>query len=134
MRVYVDTNCYMDIFENRYDGYIPLAEFSYQVFRRIRERGDTLIVSDWLEHELDYNGHLDNYKAFIRDLKKDGVEVVHVKKTVGDKDRARGYQHKGDALHAILANKSIGDVLVTHNDRDFDEVKDLVKICPPREF
>ena len=134
MRVYVDTNCYIDIFENRYDGYIPLAEFSYQVFRRIRERGDSLIVSEWLEHELDYNGHLDNYKDFIKDLKKDGVEVVHIKKTAEDKEKARSYQNKGDALQAILAAKANADALVTHNIKDFIETEDLVKICPPREY
>jgi hypothetical protein len=134
VRVYVDTNCYIDIFENRYDGYIPLAEFSYQVFRRIRERGDILIVSDWLEYELEYNGHLDNYRGFIKDLEKDGVKVVYIKKTAKDKENARCYQNKADALHAILAANSNTDLLVTHNIKDFLEFKDMVKICPPREY
>jgi predicted nucleic acid-binding protein len=134
MRVYVDTNCYIDIFEDRKNGYIDLAEFSFQVFRRIRKRKDILIISDWLEAELKNNNHLADYQDFIKGLKEESVGVEEIKTDEDDKKKARNYPKRADALHAILAAKANTDLLVTNNIQDFLEVQKLVKICMPREY
>lgn len=55
MRVYCDTNVYLDFFLGRKDYLRHLDEFAYQIFRRVKDGGLTLIVSDHLLYELKNN-------------------------------------------------------------------------------
>ena len=134
MRVYVDTNPYIDVFEDRKNHLLDLGELSFQMFRRIRENKYELVVSDWLEKELENNEHLDEYEDFIKELGGEGVKIYKTETDIKDKEEANKYQNKADALHAILARKMNADILITRNDKDFIEVQDIIEIGWPREL
>ena len=55
MKIYCDTNIYLDFFLQRKDYLRPLDEFAYQIFRRVGEGEFTLVISDHLLYELDNN-------------------------------------------------------------------------------
>ena len=51
-KFYVDTNIWLDYFQNRSDGLRPLGEFAFLFFKKCIENKHTLIYSDLIENEL----------------------------------------------------------------------------------
>jgi len=47
-RIYCDTCVYIDLFEGRKDKFRDLGEFALNVFRQVREKKYTVVISDWL--------------------------------------------------------------------------------------
>ena len=120
MRIYVDTNVYLDYFENRRDRLRPLGEFAFQLFRRALKCEFEIVMSDFVMGELELRQPRERIDMFLEPLRKKGkIRVIH--EEPGDIARAHSLSpHWQDALHAVLAGKAEAECIVTRNVRDFE--------------
>lgn len=136
MKIYCDTNIYLDFFLGRKDYLRPLDEFAHQIFRRVGEGEFTLIISDHLLYELE-NTLNDESKIteLLEPLNKKG-NIIKVTKTREDVLKAKeiSQEHWKDALHAILANKAKAVYLLTRNIKDYSGCEHLVEIKFPESI
>ncbi|MFH1916047.1 MAG: hypothetical protein ABIJ21_02170 [Nanoarchaeota archaeon] len=130
MKIYCDTNVYIDLFEARKDRFRDLGEFALSVFVKVRNAEHVLVVSDWLETELEKFGHKGNFRELIADLNPEWV-------VAGQKDRNAARKLSSnfpDALHVMLAVKAGASCLVTRDVQDFAEFQDLILIAFPESL
>lgn len=52
MKFYLDTNIWIDYFENRSDGLRPLGEFAFQFLKKVVETNSVIYYSDLVKTEL----------------------------------------------------------------------------------
>lgn len=136
MRIYCDTNIYMDFFLGRKDYLRPLDEFAYQIFKRVEGGEFSLIISDHLLYELENNlEDTTKITELLQPLSKKG-RVVKVFKSREDILKAKeiSKEHWKDALHAILANKAKAVYLLTRNIPDYAGCEHLVEIKFPESI
>ena len=136
MKIYCDTNIYLDYLLGRTDYLRPLNEFAYEIFRRIDEGEFNLIISDHLLYELENNIDDENkITELLKPLHKKG-RIIKVTKTREDILKAKeiSKKHWKDALHAILANKAKAIYLLTRNIPDYIGCEHLVEIKFPESI
>ena len=136
MKIYCDTNIYLDFFLGRRDYLRPLGEFAYQIFKRVEEGEFTLIISDHLLYELKNNLEDENkITELLQPLNKKG-KIIKITKTKEDVLNAKeiSKEHWKDALHAILANKAKAVYLLTRNIKDYAGCEHLVEIKFPENI
>ena len=68
MLVYVDTNIYLDYFQNRQDRLRPLGEFVFQFFRRSLKCEFEIVVSDFVLEELHKKVTIKQQEEFFKPL------------------------------------------------------------------
>lgn len=133
-RIYVDTNVYLDYFEERKDRIRPLDEFAYSVFRRAIECEFEIVISDWVIREL-LGQNVPNARI---DSLLDGLEqkrkVMRMKVAADDVETAKKTGNFCDALHALTAKRADCKVLVTRNFSDFVKFESLVEPKLPEEL
>jgi len=131
LKVYCDTNVFIDYFQERTDRLRPLKDFAFEFFSRGWNCAFHLIVSDWLLEEL--RRHLKEEQIQeIFDMYKKKNKLIFTKEETGDRRKAKELsRHWGDALHAILANKAGADYLATRNIKDYANLQNLVEIVLP---
>ena len=143
LKLYLDTNIYIDYFDGRVDNLRPLGKFAFNLLKRTLECEFQIIISSLVLDELTYNTYKENMLSLIKDLKekdlkeKDKLMIIEVneedvKNTIKIK-RERKTTHN-DTLHAVLANRIKADFLVTRNLKDFEELQDLVKVVLPENL
>jgi len=132
-KVYLDTNIYLDYFENRHDNIRPLGFFAYNLIRRCIEGKFKLIISDWVIEEFGKIGDPRKIDDLIRTLKKQG-SLILVKSNFNDLSKSKKYRNWTDALHALLAIKSGADYFVTRNIKDFLNFQDSINIVFPENI
>lgn len=131
LKVYCDTNIFIDYFDERSDRLRPLKDFAFEFFSRGWNCSFELIVSDWLLTELKQNLEEKQINEIFNRFKEKN-KLILIKEEKGDRDKARKIsEHWQDPLHAILANKSQADYLATRNIKDFSDCEKLVKIVFP---
>jgi predicted nucleic acid-binding protein len=131
MKVYCDTNIFIDYFDERTDRLRPLKEFAFNFFSRGWNCNFELIISDWLINEL--SRHLDEkqYKQIFNEFEEKGKLHV-VNKENSDVRKAKNTsKHWDDALHAVLANKAGADYLSTRNIKHYSGCEELVSVVLP---
>ena len=140
MLIYVDTNIYMDHFDGRVDKLKPLGEFAFQLFKKVIviEGEFKIVVSPVVLEELFYNSYEEEIKQLLSDFESKG-KIIHVEVSQQDIQKARFICNKrktsfNDTLHAVLANKSKAEYLVTRNIKDFIELQDLIKVTLPENL
>ena len=135
MKIYCDTNIYMDFFEGRSDYLRPLDEFAFQIFKRVENGEFTLIISDHLLYEL--RNHIEEKKIteLLQPLNQKG-RIIKIFKTREDILKAKEISKENwkDALHAILANKAKAVYLLTRNIQDYVGCEHLVEIKFPENI
>jgi len=135
MKIYCDTNIYMDFFEGRSDYLRPLDEFAFQIFKRVENGEFTLIISDHLLYEL--RNHIEEKKIteLLQPLNQKG-RIIKIFKTREDILKAKEISKENwkDALHAILANKAKAVYLLTRNIQDYAGCEHLVEIKFPENI
>ncbi len=132
-KIYLDTNIYLDYFENRHDNIRPLGFFAYNLIRRCIEGKLKIVVSDWVVEEFEKIGDLHKINDLIKTLKKHG-SLLTVKTNFKDLLKLRKYKNKPDALHAILAIKAGADYFVTRNTKDFLDFQNSICIVLPENI
>ena len=108
MRIYVDTNVFMDFLLNRKQSY---------VFEKSLQCLHTIIISTLIIKELDFQNV--DASSLIKWLKfAEKLEVIDI--TADDIALAKSIKtHWNDALHIASATHSFADIIVTNNLKDF---------------
>ena len=138
LKLYLDTNIYIDYFDGRVDNLRPLGEFAFNLLKRVLECEFQIIISSLVLDELEYNTYKENMLSLIKDLKdKNKLLIIDVNEediknaNKVKKERKTSYN---DTLHAVLANRIKADFLVTRNLKDFEELQDLIKVVLPENL
>ena len=134
LKIYVDTNVYMDLFECRKDKFRDFGEFALNVFRKVREGHYCLVISDWVLEEFKKFRDPKEIERLLSGLEKE--HLIRITTTPDDKKEARRLSSNNfpDALHVVLAKKANCFYLVTRNVKDFAEFQDYVEIKIPEEI
>ncbi len=136
LKIYVDTNVYMDLFggDSRNSKFKSMSDFALFTFKQVRDGRYQLVVSDWVIEEFKKYCDENMINKFLADF-QDG-QVVKIITTPEDKRKARELSSRNypDALHVILALKESCLYLVTQNIRDFAEFDHLIEITTPESL
>jgi predicted nucleic acid-binding protein len=130
---YLDTNIWLDYFQDRTDGLRPLGEFAFIFLKKAVELKIKIYYSDLILNELNNtigeektNELINQFKSilvFVKTLDIDFIEAKNLFRT--------GKIHHADALHAIIC-KRIETILITR-DKHFFEL-DFLEVYLPEEF
>jgi len=136
--LYLDTNIYIDLFEDRTDRLRPLGEFAFQLLKRAIACEFDIVVSSLILEELFYNSYEQQVKNLLPALDEKG-KIIRAEIAPEDVKAARRICQErktpfNDTLHAILAQKMNSAYLVTRNMKDFYELQDLIKIIFPENL
>ena len=132
LKVYCDTNIFIDYFDERTDRLRPLKDFAFEFFSKGWNCEFNLIISDWLLKELRNNLKEEQIQEILdRFRKKD--KLIFIKEEKGDREKARKISKENwdDALHAILVNKAGADYLATRNIKHYAGCEELVNVVLP---
>ena len=131
LKIYCDTNIFLDYLEQRSDNIRPLYEFAYLFFSKGWNCHFNIVVSDWLMEELKRHQTDEKIEEVLGEFKKKN-KVIFVKREKSDMDKARSMgDNWDDALHAVLAKKADADFLVTRNLRHYVGCETLVRVVLP---
>jgi len=112
MKVYIDTNVYLDYFLERRN-----AKKSFRIFRKALRCDFFIIISDHALNELIRYIEPKNVRFFFATLNH---KLIKVYASEEDKLEAKNIStHYEDALHIVLAKKSEADIIITNNIKDF---------------
>jgi len=129
MRVYVDTNVYLDYLLARANTTgVPLDLVAFQVFERARSCEFEIILSDHVLEEL-YHYTAVGESRILLDSLRPKIRLVWA----SDEDRVRARSlpaHFADALHIALARRAGAAFIVTRNVADF---RHLIETKRPEE-
>ena len=117
MKIYVDTNIYLDYFLNRNDSLRPLGDFAFELFRRTRSCEFEIILSDWVEQELENNNAIQQLIKLKEELKHKLITITTTKEDINQAKKIKPFE---DSLHAILAQKAKATHIITRNIKDFE--------------
>ncbi len=131
VRIYCDTCIYRDVFEGRKGKWLDFGEVALNVFRQVRDKKYTLVISDWVVDEFKKYKDKEILTEFLDSFEKESL--VEIERTKEDIQKARELSSDNfpDALHVILARKADAVYLITRNIQDFAEFKDLIEVTTP---
>lgn len=131
-KFYLDTNIWLDYFENRSDGLRPLGEFAFQFLKNCINSDCKIYYSNFVLFELktklsenDFFKKVDFAKenlVFIESTNENWKQAQILNKSAN--------LHLADALHLVLA-KNNSCILITR-DKHFDSLE-LIEIKKPEE-
>ena len=121
MKIYVDTNVYLDyLLERRNKLGKDLSRPAFNVFKRAVSCEFYIIFSNHLLNELHGNIKEDDTRMLLNFLKKKLISVEDE------------HEHKGDEKHAILAINAGAELIVTRNKNHF--IQFSIKAVLPEEL
>ncbi|MGV8168975.1 MAG: type II toxin-antitoxin system VapC family toxin [Candidatus Nanoarchaeia archaeon] len=115
MKLYLDTNIYLDFFLGRAKSAYAEKIFTQTVYCRHQ-----IIISDHLLVELTRNLDYKKARTLFEILKPKLIKV-----TLEQKDRTEAQKletHYEDALHVVLAKKGGAELIITNNIKDFSSI------------
>lgn len=126
MRIYIDTNIFIDYLLGRKDKFRDLGLIAFEFLRRIVEEEHEIIISDLLIKELEFNVEKNKIKDLISWLSENN-EIIKMKTEKDDKIHAdiiskETKLHYSDCLHSVLAKRGKADIIVTRNIKDFPNI------------
>lgn len=131
--IYIDTNVYLDYFQNRNDKLRPLGEFAFNLLQSSVECEYHILTSKWVLIELEKyisNKNIEDIFSWLNSNNK----LSFISTTNEDLKRAKRHNHWEDALHAIIARKGNAKFFVTRNIKDFSRFCDILKIVLPENL
>lgn len=136
--IYIDSNCYIDYFENRTDKLRPLGEFAYSLIRKTIECEYKIIISSLIIDELKFNSYENNIKELIKVL-KEVKKIAYIRESEKDEQESRKLKRErksplNDTKHVVIARRAKVKFLVTRNMKDFEELLDLVELKYPENL
>lgn len=136
--IYLDTNIYLDYFENRNDYLRPLGEFAFNLLRKTINCEFDILISSLLNDEIRANGYQKQMQELISVLEV-RHKVINVEISVKDKVNAAflSKQHNkpfSDVLHYFIAKKNNAELFVTRNIKDFPTLDGYPEIVFPENI
>lgn len=133
--IYIDTNIYLDYWENRIDKMRPLGEFAYNVIKRAVNCEFVVITSDLVFKELGNWMNQQSINKIFENLKfSKKLEVAAAFDSEREKVMALANERGtgiNDATHAVIAKRAGAKYLITRNIKDFENLSDFVQAILP---
>lgn len=130
LKIYCDTNVFLDFLNNRSDHLRPLGLFAFEFFSRGWGCSFHLVVSEWNIEELRNYASEDSINELLGYF-EEKQKLIRVGYTAQEKTAAMAQSsHWQDALHLIIATREKCDKLVTRNVSDFPS-SSTIDICYP---
>jgi len=131
-KFYLDTNIWLDYFQNRSDGLKPIGEFAFQFLKSCLNSECEIYYSNFVIKELRHIFTVSEIEEFLKIVKD---KLVFVEANPFDLDEARIISrqyslHYADAIHLVLAKKS--ECILITRDKHFDQIS-LIEIFKPEE-
>ena len=124
MKLYIDTNVYLDYFLDRRN-----SKYAEKIFFQTVRCKHQIILSNHLVSELSRNIEWNKVILLFQMLKH---KLIDVKLEEEDKEFAKTMPtHYADALHIVLAKKAEADAIITNNLKDFESI---FKTYSPESF
>jgi predicted nucleic acid-binding protein len=115
MKVYIDTNVYLDYFLER-----TRSRYAEKIFFQTVYCKHQIILSDHVVSELIRNIAIEKITALFETLK---TKLIKIKQEDEDVAYAKNLPtHYADALHIALAKKAKADAIITDNIKDFSSI------------
>ncbi len=112
MKLYLDTNVYLDFFLDRRKD-----KHAFRIFKKAFGCKFQIIISDHIFKELIHYVEPGNVKMFFETLRP---KIIKVSTEEQDIYMAKNiYTHYSDALHIMLAGKAGADYIITSNVKDY---------------
>ncbi len=131
-RIYIDTNVYMDMFEDRHDNLRPLGELAFQLFERMFNCEFRVIFSTEVMDELRFCGCESQIQELLLQMKSfnkvEFIESNREDKCLASKNKDTS--HFKDRLHYVLAEKAKAELFITRNWKDFMGLGDIPVLLP----
>jgi len=139
LKVFVDTNIFIDYYLDRKDNFLPLGEFAFQFFKRAIECEFFILICDFIVLELCEVLNLDekelNKILFADLIKKNKITKIDFNekqyKEAGDLSKSKLIPFS-DALFAVLARAH--NAILISRDKHYNEVKNIVEVKKPEEL
>lgn len=133
--IYVDTNVYIDLFENRTDKFRPLGEIAAQLFSRALNCEFNIAISSLVIKEIEDNGFEKDFNILLKNLKSRN-KVIFEKET--SKDRINANELRDirktpfkDTCHLVIAFRMKAEHLITRNIKDYENLSDIIDVALP---
>lgn len=108
MKIYIDTNVYLDYLLKRKNKYgKDLSKSAFNVFKRTVACEFYIILSQHILNELHAHIKESDTRMLLKFLKKKTIPIEDIK------------EYKGDEKHAILAENAGANLIVTRNKKHF---------------
>jgi predicted nucleic acid-binding protein len=121
MKLYVDTNVYLDFFLER-----SKSRYAERIFMHTVCCKHQIILSDHVVSELIKNISIEKINALFETLKP---KLIKIRSEDEDYIYARTLTtHYADAVHIALAKKAQADAIITSNIKDFESI--FKTYCP----
>ncbi len=135
-KIYLDTNIYLDYFENRHDNIRPLGEWALKLINIIIENKEFILYSNLIVKELEIKYSKEEINKIFEIIYKRNLLLKVAISSSQVKEAAISCKKRkvafGDALHAILARDNKA-VMVTR-DKHFFEFVDIAEIKKPEDL
>ncbi len=136
--IYLDSNIYIDYFDNRTDYLRPLGAFAFELLRRMFGCEFKIAISAVVAEELIRNNRAEQLKNLAMRL-REREKLVEVEILPEDFQKAKALSQKrnssfNDALHAVVASKAKAEYLVTRNIEHLEKFGDMIKVVYPENI
>jgi predicted nucleic acid-binding protein len=136
--IYLDSNIYLDYWEDRRDTLKPLGEFAYSLLKRAVECEFTIIISDLVLAELGKVLGDEEITEVFSSLKESSkLRTAHVRNS--DVEEARSLKRRyaaplPDLIHFVFAVRNNAELLITRDAHFTMLPQDRIKIRKPEEI
>ena len=131
LRVYCDTNIFLDIIGNRRDPLRPLGDLAFDFLSRGWNCLFKIVVSDLVIEEIEKYANKKDLFLLLERF-KDKNKLIRVGYQASEVKKAKALSKNWtDALHFIIAERERCDYLVTRNVNDFSTFQGNVDIVYP---
>lgn len=135
-RYYIDTNIWIDYWEDRSDGIRPLGEFAFQFFKKVVQRGDMIYYSSFTLKELRTRLSYEAIEKHLFKQFRDSGILKYAEISDAQMDEAVKLASKrsvpvADALHSILARDK--KAILISRDSHFNLLQDLAPVLKPED-
>lgn len=130
MRLYIDTNIFIDYLLGRKDKFRDLGLISFEFLRQVVEKEHEIIISDLLMKELEFNTKKEKIDELMSWLSENN-KIIQIKAEKSDKILADRISKKlkleyADCLHSSLAKRLKADYIITRNIKDFPDLVETI--------
>jgi len=135
MRFYIDTNIWVDWFEDRKGFHEELlGEYAEKLFTIIREQRHIIIVTNLILFELESDFSMDEINGMMRSFKEQ-IQHVQIGKDINNRAKVISNERnipKGDVIHALVAKEQ--NALLITRDMHYYKLLDIINFYRPEEL
>jgi len=139
MKLYFDTNIYLDYWEDRKDKLKPLGEFAFSLMEESIKRRFFVLISEMIIKELSNVLAIKRKEVFAKILSSliESGKLIFVGVSIEQMNESEKIAKqknipKADALHTVLARDN--HAVLVSRDNHHSGVKDIVEVMKPEEI